>query len=128
MNTLIFFNRYHKTSAALILLAPAAVILSPHPIAKPIDFALAALVPFHTHIGMNYVITDYVPKAQRTLARSGMAGLTLMTFLGLMKMNIRGVGITETVKSMWRAPLPPQENKEPQLKPLPTMFDGKSED
>ncbi len=99
---------------------PVAIIASPHPAAKPIDFALAVMIPFHGHVGMNYVISDYVPKAYKTIARSSMVGLTLITFMGLMKLNTRGSGITESVKSMWREP---KKEATPTLTPLPTMFD-----
>ena len=112
---------YHKTAAVLMLLVPVAVVASPHPVSKPIDYALAALVPFHGHVGMNYVISDYVPKAYSTIARSSMVGVTLITFMGLMKLNTKGAGVTESIKSMWREP---KKDSASTLNPLPTMFDN----
>jgi len=35
-----------------------------------------------------------------------MLGLTVLTFLGLMKINAAGPGITQTVKGMWHRPQP----------------------
>lgn len=71
----------------------------------PVDVALGFALPFHAHIGMNYVITDYVPKflSKSALgpARMAMAGVTGVTVLGLTKLNLKGAGITATVKSMW---------------------------
>ena len=57
---------------------------------------------------MNYVLTDYVPKfigkSARGPAKVVMLGVTGLTTLGLLKLNIEGPGITETLKSMWRSP------------------------
>ncbi len=68
----------------------------------PVDVVLGLLFPFHAHVGMNYVISDYVPKAFRTVARAGLFGVTTMTVLGLAKLNFQGEGLTETLKKLWR--------------------------
>jgi succinate dehydrogenase (ubiquinone) membrane anchor subunit len=71
----------------------------------PVDLALGVALPLHGHIGMNYVITDYATKTlgagARGPARVCMAGFTGITMIGLAKLNLTGVGITETVKSLW---------------------------
>ncbi|KAK1934403.1 hypothetical protein P3T76_011012 [Phytophthora citrophthora] len=51
---------------------------------------------------MNNVISDYVPKNVRTLARLGWLGATSLMFLGLLRVNLEGPGITEVVKTVWR--------------------------
>jgi succinate dehydrogenase (ubiquinone) membrane anchor subunit len=58
--------------------------------------------PIHAHIGLNFVISDYVPKASRAPARYALLGVTALTMLGLLKLNLSGHGITETYKSLWR--------------------------
>ena len=68
----------------------------------PVDYGLAVLIPVHAHIGMNYVISDYIPKHAQGLARLGWLSVTGVMFLGLLNMNISGVGVTETVKTIWR--------------------------
>lgn len=72
----------------------------------PVDLALGIALPLHAHIGMNYVITDYAEKVlgkgARGPARYAMVGFTGLTALGLTKLNLTGVGITETVKALWR--------------------------
>lgn len=60
------------------------------------------LFPAHAHVAMNYVVSDYVPKAARSMARVGLLGVTIITAAGLLKLNLTGEGLTETLKSMWR--------------------------
>lgn len=60
--------------------------------------------PIHGHVGMNGVITDYVPKSFRPLARYGLLASTLLSLLGLLKLNLLGPGLTETYLSLWRTP------------------------
>jgi succinate dehydrogenase (ubiquinone) membrane anchor subunit len=79
--------------------------LSPSKLNMPVDLALGVALPLHAHIGMNYVITDYATKllgaGARGPARICMAGFTGVTMVGLLKLNLSGPGITETVKSLW---------------------------
>lgn len=37
-------------------------------------------------------------------ARYGLLGTSLITYLGLMKLNLAGPGITDMVRSLWRKP------------------------
>ena len=83
---------------------PLALITAPSPLTMPLDVVLGLALPLHAHIGMNYVITDYVPKLSRKAvgpARVFMVGVTGATVLGLMKVNFMGDGITTTVKGLW---------------------------
>jgi succinate dehydrogenase (ubiquinone) membrane anchor subunit len=70
----------------------------------PVDLALGILFPFHSHVALNYVITDYVPKAGRSAARAALLAATVIAAAGLLKLNVEGPGLTETIKSLWRAP------------------------
>jgi succinate dehydrogenase (ubiquinone) membrane anchor subunit len=88
----------------LAVLTPAAFVAGGTPASLPVDVTLGVLYPLHAHIGMNYVISDYIPKATRGIARGGMLGFTIMTCAGLLKLNMEGPGLTETVKSFWRKP------------------------
>ena len=69
---------------------------------KPVDIALGVAFPAHAHIGMNYIISDYVPKAARGAARVSLLGVTVVTMAGLLKLNLAGDGLTEVLKSFWR--------------------------
>ena len=93
---------YHTSGLVLAGLTPVAFILSPSIINMPVDIALGVFFPLHAHVGMNYVISDYVPKAFRSLARAGLLGVTIITAAGLLKLNLTGAGITETFKSLWK--------------------------
>ena len=72
----------------------------------PFDLLIGIALPMHGHIGMNLVATDYVGKIAGKAAvgpfRMGMAAVTGATMLGLLKLNLTGPGITESVKSFWR--------------------------
>jgi len=86
-------NFYHKVNAATLALTPIAFIL-PESFTMPIDIALGILFPIHSHIGLNYVVTDYLPKVfPRSffpIARAGLVGFTGLMLLGLLKLNITG--------------------------------------
>ncbi len=92
---------YHGSMVALAVLTPVSFALAPSEINKPIDLALGVLFPIHSHIGLNYVITDYVPKALRMVARVSLFGVTCVTVVGLAQLNLEGIGLTQTVKSLW---------------------------
>ena len=93
---------YHYTVYGSVALFPVALVLSPSVINIPVDVALGLVFPIHAHIGMNYVISDYVPKGLRPAARTGWLAVTAITVLGLLKLNLFGDGMTESVKSMFR--------------------------
>ena len=92
---------YHASSFALAGLVPAAAIAPGGQAA--IDLALGVAMPVHSHVAMNFIISDYVPKAARGPTRLAMLALTAATTVGLFRLNARGEGITRTVKSLWKA-------------------------
>ena len=53
---------WHKANYALLGLFPLSFLLSPSSMNFPIDMGLALALPFHAHVGMNMVLTDYVKK------------------------------------------------------------------
>ena len=70
----------------------------------PVDLALGLIFPFHSHVALNYVITDYVPKSTRSMARAALLAASVIAAAGLLKLNLQGPGLTESIKSLWRAP------------------------
>ena len=60
---------YHQSGYALVALTPVAFILSPSWLNFPVDLALGVIFPVHSHIAINYVITDYVPKVREDVSR-----------------------------------------------------------
>lgn len=95
---------YHTSGIVLAILTPIALVLSPSQMNLPVDLALGVAFPLHSHVAINYVITDYVPKAARSVARAGLLGATIVAIAGILKLNIEGPGLTETLKRLWRAP------------------------
>lgn len=68
------------------------------------DLVLGVAFPFHSHVGLNYVISDYVPKQSRSMARGALMVCTVVTVIGLLKLNLSGPGLTESIKGLWRKP------------------------
>ena len=86
-------------------LTPLAFGLSSSPFILPLDVVRGVALPFHAHVGLNYVITDYVPKVSHSLttpARVVMLVATGCTVLGIAKLNFMGEGLTNTVLGLWR--------------------------
>ena len=98
------------TNIGLAVLAPTALLLSPSAINLPVDLALGVIIPIHSHIGMNNVISDYVPKPLRSATRVAWLSASALMLLGLLRLNVSGPGITETVKSVWRKDSKPATN------------------
>lgn len=61
---------YHILNHSLLLACPLALILSPSVLTFPIDLFLGVALPLHGHVGLNYVISDYVPKVGTYLIQS----------------------------------------------------------
>lgn len=98
---------YHKLNFALIGLGPLALLLSPSSLSVPIDYMLGVIIPLHGHLGGNDVISDYAHKVTKAEwfargLRNGLFGVTVITFFGLLKLNVQGPGVTEAFKSVWR--------------------------
>jgi succinate dehydrogenase (ubiquinone) membrane anchor subunit len=70
----------------------------------PLDLALGVALPVHSHIALNFVVSDYVPTKAAPAARAGLLGLTCLTLAGLFTLNTKGEGITRTAKRLWKAP------------------------
>ena len=93
---------------ACLALAPVAIVASPSGLNFPVDILMGIIFPLHSHIGMNYVLTDYIPKfpgkAFLGPARAIWLGVTTITFLGLGVLNFKGPGITATLAALWSKP------------------------
>ena len=68
---------------------------------------LGLMLPLHGHIGMQGILTDYVPKLSKAAlgpARMVMTGITAVTVVGMLVHNMAGDGMTKSLKALWRAP------------------------
>jgi len=95
---------YHYSHYALAAITPAAFVLSPSVFVVPFDLILGVIIPYHMHVGTVGILEDYVPRPHQSLSKVAMAVVTGLVVIGLLKVNLCGRGITESVKSLWRAP------------------------
>ncbi|CAN0136075.1 unnamed protein product [Pylaiella littoralis] len=100
---------YHAVNMVVLAGVPAAVVTSPSALTMPLDVVLGIALPLHAHIGMNYVISDYVPRSSRGAARGAMLAASVVAAVGLLKLNLTGAGLTETLKATWRDPKPKED-------------------
>ncbi|KAI1324634.1 mitochondrial succinate dehydrogenase cytochrome b560 subunit D [Xylariaceae sp. FL0255] len=71
------------------------------------DAVLCSLLLVHSHVGMQSIIIDYIPKRRYPGAfRAAMwllNGATVLVGIGLYEFETNDVGITETIKRVWTA-------------------------
>lgn len=80
------------------------MIASPSIISLPADVLISLTLPMHTWWGMRNVINDYVPPGAHAFANTLLLVVVLVMLLGLLNMTLRGAGVVDTVKQLWRAP------------------------
>jgi succinate dehydrogenase (ubiquinone) membrane anchor subunit len=95
---------HHRISYSLMIVTPVAIMFGPSSVTHTLDYALGLAIPFHSHVGLNYVISDYVPKAYRFIARSCLLAVTCITVVGIFKLNYSGEGLSRTLKALWNEP------------------------
>ncbi|KAF4125027.1 succinate dehydrogenase (ubiquinone) membrane anchor subunit [Geosmithia morbida] len=94
------------------LLAAGLVPLSVAPFAAgslnpTLDALLCGTVLIHSHMGFQSVIIDYFPKAQVPNLRKflwwSLNAATLLVGVSLYEFETNDVGVTETIKRIWKA-------------------------
>ena len=95
---------FHLSGYTLVGLFPFAMVWGNSMVTVPCDLALGILMPIHGHVGLNYIVSDYIPPAARGATRAGLVAATAVTILGLLKLNIQGPGLTGSLKQMWKSP------------------------
>ncbi|SPO02190.1 probable Succinate dehydrogenase [ubiquinone] cytochrome b small subunit, mitochondrial [Cephalotrichum gorgonifer] len=97
------FDRALALGLVPLTLAPfAAGSLNP-----TLDAVLCGGLLVHSHMGFQNIITDYVPsrrypKSRRAL-NYGLGAATLLVGVGLYEFETNDVGLTETIKRVWKA-------------------------
>jgi succinate dehydrogenase hydrophobic anchor subunit len=92
---------YHYTSYFLAAGVPLTLLFG-GPVSTVVDLALGAVIPLHFHIGMRSVVVDYVHDVStQKLVLAALAGVTVLTAVGLTKFNLTDEGITAAVKDLW---------------------------
>lgn len=96
------FHAYHTSHLALVASLPlVGLALANSPTGffmKVADLSLLLTVPFHAHVGVNMILTDYLNKP---VARFATAGLTGLATLGLIKLFLFGPGIINSVTPLF---------------------------
>lgn len=97
---------FHLTGTLLAVHLPIAFCgFMPEVIQNIADQGLSVLFPLHGFLGMNFVITDYVPKAARSPVRILAFLSMVLAFGGMARLNLSGnPGVAKTVKHMWMKP------------------------
>ena len=110
----------HHAMTMFLAVATPAVFMVPDSwtdgfVDKAFGILVAANVSAHSWVGLNYVVTDYVPKVSKTLlgpARIVTAGIGAITLFGLGKVAVTSPGgIKGCIKSLW-SPRPPIKAEE----------------
>eukprot|EP00455_Lapot_gusevi_P044718 TRINITY_DN5628_c0_g1_i2.p1 TRINITY_DN5628_c0_g1~~TRINITY_DN5628_c0_g1_i2.p1 ORF type:complete len:141 (+),score=57.44 TRINITY_DN5628_c0_g1_i2:45-467(+) len=71
------------------------------------DIALGLLMPIHSYWGMQQVLIDYLHPRKfpilGNVAAKSLIAVTVLAALGLLRLNLEGVGITQAIKDFLRA-------------------------
>ena len=83
-------------------------------VGKGFGLLLTGTITAHSHIGLNYVATDYIPKISKKLlppARIAILGLSGITFAGMSAICLSSPGgLKGVVKGVWN-PLPEKKKE-----------------
>ena len=88
----------------MAIAVPAALLASPSIASLPADLLISLTLPMHTWWGMRAVINDYVPPGTQALATTALLIVVLVILVGLLNITLRGPGVVDTVKQLWRKP------------------------
>ena len=89
---------------------PVVMLLFGSSLRTGIDWALAGVLPLHFYIGMRAVVIDTVHQpARQRAALALLAGATALTAMGLVKVNLYDIGVTNAVRSIWIKQDPPKQ-------------------
>eukprot|EP00877_Chromochloris_zofingiensis_P003285 jgi/Chrzof1/12958/Cz07g14015.t1_SDH4[v5.2] len=100
-----FHRAYELSNYGLAGATPLAVFSSKGSLTeKTADWILGVAVPIHMHITTNACVTDYIPTKYRMPVRSVVLAASVITYLGMMKLNLSGPGVTQSVKALWKKP------------------------
>ncbi|KAL4809241.1 CybS-domain-containing protein [Aspergillus unguis] len=101
---------YHWTFERLVCVGLVPLTIAPFAAGSlnPVtDAVLCSLLVLHSHVGFQASIIDYFPARRVPKTASFfnwlLRGFTLTTAVGLYELETNDVGLTETVKRIWKA-------------------------
>lgn len=95
---------FHVSAKLLAVTVPIAFCgFMPDSIQSLSDNVLACVLPFHAYMGLNFVISDYIPPKFRVQTRILAFGAMFVAFAGLLNLNGNDKpGLAQTVKHLWK--------------------------
>ncbi|KAL4818613.1 CybS-domain-containing protein [Aspergillus spinulosporus] len=101
---------YHWTFERLVAVGLIPLTIAPFAAGSlnPVtDAVLCSLLVLHSHVGFQASIIDYFPARRvpktSTFLNWLLRGFTLTTAVGLYELETNDVGLTETIKRVWKA-------------------------
>ncbi|KAL4951526.1 CybS-domain-containing protein [Aspergillus filifer] len=101
---------YHWTFERLVAVGLVPLTIAPFAagsLSPVMDAVLCSLLVVHSHVGFQASIIDYFPSRRvpktATLLNWLLRAFTLTTAVGLYELETNDVGLTETVKRVWKA-------------------------
>ncbi|KAL6237807.1 hypothetical protein BDW75DRAFT_61727 [Aspergillus navahoensis] len=101
---------YHWTFERLVAVGLIPLTIAPFAAGSlnPVtDAVLCSLLVLHSHVGFQASIIDYFPTRRvpktSTFLNWLLRGFTLTTAVGLYELETNDVGLTETIKRVWKA-------------------------
>jgi len=101
---------YHWTFERLVAAGLIPLTVAPFAagsLSPVVDAILCAAIIIHSHIGFQAMIIDYIPQKRlpktRTFSKWFLRASTLTVAVGLYEFETNDVGVTETIKRIWKA-------------------------
>lgn len=70
-----------------------------------LDVALAIILPLHSHIGLQTIVDDYLPKRKfgigYNVAKGSLLLATGLAFYGAYRFNTENIGLSQAIKELW---------------------------
>ncbi len=99
---------FHNSGIALAVLIPLA--FAPNVVVSyAANVAMAPIIGFHSLVGMNGVVSDYIPKQWRGYARFGVMGASAVIVLGAFNLIFQGHRLSDLIGDLWRKPKKDEE-------------------
>lgn len=105
------FEMFQGSAWVLAAAVPVSMLFSPSFLTMPLDVLMGFAIPYHAWYGMSHVLEDYMPPEFLPASNMLLYIITAICVLGLLNLNFRGDGITETILGLWRDDKDKKEKK-----------------
>lgn len=101
---------YHWAFEKVVVLGMVPLMIAPFAgvsLSPVLDASCSALILFHSHLGLESCITDYIPKrvygSFHNVAIGALFAGTALSLYGIYEMETNDVGLTAAVGKIWNA-------------------------